>query len=131
MPSAKQSVVRVLSRAPLYRALPQGAMRTYAALKYLGDNASGEEITEYIRKSGGIPTRHLSTALIAARAVFRAGADDLLTETLNTLEARFPESADLPALRSDFLAYHGDYQGALATARRGRMLQPSHTGSVA
>jgi len=131
MPSAKQSVVRVLSRAPLYRAMPQGAMRTYAALKYLGDNASGEEITEYIRKSGGIPTRHLSTALIAARAVFRAGADDLLTETLNTLEARFPESPDLPALRADFLAYHGDYEGAMATARRGRMLQPSHAGSVA
>lgn len=131
MPSAKQSVTRVLSRAPIYRAMPQGAMRTYAALKYLGENASGQEITEFIRKSGGIPTRHLSTALIAARAVFRAGADDLLTETLDKLQARFPESPDLFALRADFLAFHGDYDSALAQARLGRMLQPSHAGSLA
>ena len=131
MPSAKQSVTRVLSRAPVYRAMPQGAMRTYAALKYLGENASGHEITEFIRRSGGIPTRHLSTALIAARAVFRAGADDLLTETLDKLQRRFPESPDLFALRADFLAYHGDYEAALDQANQGRMLQPSHGGSVA
>ncbi|HIW63852.1 MAG TPA: LicD family protein [Candidatus Stackebrandtia excrementipullorum] len=131
MPSAKQSVTKVLSSAPVYRAMPRGAMRTYAALKYLGENASGHEITQFIRKSGGIPTRHLSTALIAARAVFRAGADDLLAETLDELQNRFPESPDLHALRADVLAYHGDYEAALEQARSGRMLQPSNAGCAA
>ncbi|GAA4908671.1 LicD family protein [Stackebrandtia albiflava] len=131
MPSAKQSVVRVFSRTPVYRALPNGAVRTYAALKYLGENAGGEEITRFIRKSGGIPTRHLSTALVAAKAVFRAGADDLLTETLTTLERRFPESPDVQALAADFHAYYGDYPRALASARQGRLLEPSHAGAVA
>jgi hypothetical protein len=131
MPSAKQSVVRVLSRTPLYRAMPNGALRTYAALKYLGENSGGDEITRFIRASGGIPTRHLSTAMVAARAVFRAGADDLLNETLTTLDQRFPESPDLRALNADFHAYYGDYEKALDAARHGRLLQPSHAGSVA
>jgi tetratricopeptide (TPR) repeat protein len=131
MVSAKQTVVRVLSRTPVYRALPQGAVRTYAALKYLGENSNQDEITKFIRDSGGIPTRHLSTAIVAARAVFRAGADDLLIETMATLERRFPESPELLALQADFHAHYGRYEEALSSARAGRTLQPSHTGSVA
>ncbi|MGH8875993.1 MAG: LicD family protein [Stackebrandtia sp.] len=129
--SAKQTVVRVLSRAPVYRAIPTRAARTYAALKYLGENSNQEEITQFIRASGGIPTRHLSVALVAARAVFRAGADELLNDTLATLDGRFPESPGLQALHADFHAYHGRYDEALQCARNGRMLQPSHHGSVA
>lgn len=128
---AKQTVVRVLSRAPVYRALPSGAVRTYAALKYLSENSNQEEITRFIRDSGGIPTRHLSTALVAARAVFRAGADDLLNETLTTLDKRFPESHELQALHADLHAYYGKYEEALSAARNGRLLRPSHTGSAA
>ncbi|MGH8794657.1 MAG: hypothetical protein ACRDXX_18675 [Stackebrandtia sp.] len=128
---AKQTVVRVLSRAPVYRAIPSGAVRTYAALKYLGENSNQEEITGYIRQCGGIPTRHLSTAVIAARAVFRAGADDLLSETLAVLDARFPESPDLQALHADIHAYHGRYDEALRSARKGRLLTPSHAASAA
>lgn len=129
--SAKQTVVRVLSRAPVYRAMPSGAARTYAALKYLGENSNQEEITRFIRESGGIPTRYLSVALVAARAVFRAGADELLTDTLATLDGRFPESPGLQALHADFHAYYGRYDQALECARNGRMLQPSHAGAVA
>lgn len=128
---AKQTVVRVLSRTPVYRALPAGAVRTYAALKYLGENSNQDEITRYIRESGGIPTRHLSTAIVAARAVFRAGADDLLLETLSVLDRRFPESSDLAALHADIHAHYGRYDEALRSARHGRMLHPSHSASVA
>ncbi|HZE38950.1 MAG TPA: LicD family protein [Stackebrandtia sp.] len=106
-------------------------MRTYAALKYLSENSSQDEITKFIRGSGGIPTRHLSVALVAARAVFRAGADDLLTDTLSTLDGRFPESPGLQEVHSDFHAYYGRYDEALRAARAGRMLQPSHAGCVA
>lgn len=127
----KQTVVRVLSRTPVYRAMPSGAARTYAALKYLGENSNQDEITRFIRESGGIPTRHLSTAVVAARAVFRAGADDLLNETLTVLDARFPESPDLSALHADIEAHYGRYDEALGYARHGRILQPSHTPSVA
>ncbi|ADD40601.1 LicD family protein [Stackebrandtia nassauensis] len=129
--STKQTVVRVLSRAPVYRAMPSGAARTYAALKYLGQNSNQEEITRFIRASGGIPTRYLSVALVAARAVFRAGADELLTDTLAALDGRFPESPGLQALHADFHAYYGRYEEALECARNGRMLQPSHAGCVA
>ncbi len=129
--NAKQTLVRALSRAPIYRAMPPGAVRTYAALKYLSENSNQDEITQYIISSGGIPTRHLSTALVAARAVFRAGADDVLTDTLDKLDQRFPESPDLAAVHADFHAYHGRYDEAFAFARKGRILQPSHAGSVA
>src|SRR5699024_2759683 len=106
-------------------------VRTYAALKYLSENSNQDEITQYIISSGGIPTRHLSTALVAARAGFRAGADDVLTDTCDKLDPRFPESPDLAAGHANFHAYHGRYDEAFAFARKGRILQPSHAGSVA
>ncbi|MPZ26655.1 MAG: hypothetical protein GEV12_09400 [Micromonosporaceae bacterium] len=132
MPLAvKPTIQRVIGRLPVYRTLPDGALRTYAALRYHGQHSSQDEITRYLRSIDGIPTRWLSTAMVAARAAFLTGQDDLLQETLATLEQRFPESSRLYVLRADLQTYHGQYRQALGSAHRSRLLKPSYPRATA
>lgn len=132
MPLAvKPTIQRVVGRLPAYRTLPGGALRTYAALRYHGQHSSQEEITRYVRSIDGIPTRWLSAAMVAARAAFHTGQDDLLQETLATLEQRFPESPQLYVLLADLQTYHGEYQRALGSAHRSRLLKPSYPRATA
>jgi hypothetical protein len=116
---AKQAAVRAVARHPLYRVMPPGAARTYAALKYHAEHSGQEEIVRYIRSIGGVPIRRLSAALMAAKALFRAGQDDLLEETLTGLERRYPEAPAVHVLRADLFTFHGRYEEALRSAELG------------
>ncbi|MGH3682948.1 MAG: tetratricopeptide repeat protein, partial [Natronosporangium sp.] len=132
MPLAvKPTIQRVVRRLPVYRMLPDGALRTYAALRYHGQHSSQEEITRYVRSIDGIPTRWLSAAMVAARAAFLTGQDDLLQETLDTLARRFPESPQLYLLLADLQTYHGQVRPALDSAHRSRLLKPSYPRATA
>lgn len=128
---AKQAAVRAVARRPVYRVLPPGGLRTYAALKYHAEHSGQPEIVRFIRSLGGIPTRRLSTALVAARALFRAGQDDMLTETLDALERRHPGSAAVRVLRADLLAFQGRPEAALAAAQQAQQLVPSSAPAAA
>ena len=128
--SPKRAAIRVITRVPVYRAMPKGALRTYAALRYHGEHSNQERTAEFVHSLGGIPTRHLSAGMVAARAVFRVGEDDLLTDALDTLEGRFPEAHDVHLLRSDLHTFHGRYDDALRCAERARLLSPSSGAAV-
>ena len=128
--SPKHTAIRVMTRVPVYRALPKGALRTYAALRYHGEHSTKEQTAALVRSLGGIPTRHLSAALVAARAVFRVGEDDLLTDALDALEQRFPEAPGVHLLRSDLHTFYGRYEDALRSAERARLLHPATTSAV-
>lgn len=122
---AKQAAVRVVASRPVYRWLPPGGLRTYAALKYHGEQSGQEAVVAYLRDCRDIPTRPLPTALVAAKALFRAGQDDLLEQALTGLERRYPGAAAVKLLRADLLAYQGDYERAVACAELADQLRPS------
>lgn len=111
--------VRAVTRRPWYRLMPPGGMRTYAALKYHAEHSGQEEIVRYLRSAGGVPTKSLSTALMVAKALFRAAQDDLLEETLTGLERRYPEAPAVHVLRADLFTFHGRYEEALRSAELG------------
>jgi tetratricopeptide (TPR) repeat protein len=129
--TAKQFAIEIMSRYPTYRAMPPGAVRTYAALKYHGQHSTRQEITRLVRSLDGIPVRYLSTALVAVRAAFRTGQDDLVTPTLDRLADRFPEAAGHHELRSDLQSFYGDYDAAIASAGRARLLDPASPAAAA
>jgi hypothetical protein len=126
----RQAAARVLARHPIYRVLPRGALRTYASLKYHGERSGHQEIARLISSLGGIPLDRLSTAMIAARAAFRTGQDELLDEALTALEKRFPEAHQVHQLRCDLQAFHGRHEDALRSAETARMLAPASTAAV-
>ena len=122
---ARQAAVRVVARRPVYRLLPPGGLRTYAALKYHGEHSGQDAVVAYLRNHGGVPTRPLPTALMAAKALFRAGQDDLLAQALTGLERRYPRAAAVRLLRADLWAFQGDYEQALSCAERADQLRPT------
>ncbi|QSB15256.1 hypothetical protein JQS43_02510 [Natronosporangium hydrolyticum] len=127
---AKQTGVRTVARWPVYRALPPSGLRTYAAIKYLHENSTPEALVSYLRNVG-VPVRPLSAALVAARAVFRAGHDELLDEALTTLAERYPHAGAVPALRADLESFHGRYEPALAAAEQADRLAPGSPAGLA
>jgi hypothetical protein len=127
----KQTGVRLLARRPVYRLLPPGAFRACAALLYHAEHSSPDTIAGLVRSMDGIPVRYLTPAVIAARAAFRAGQDDLVETTLDALERRYPESVPPALLRADLRTYQGDAEAALRSARRAQLLRPSAVGAAA
>jgi tetratricopeptide (TPR) repeat protein len=127
----KQTALRILSRHPVYRALPPGALRACGALLYHGERSSPEQVAQLAGSMRTIPTRYLAPAMVAARAAFRAGRDELVEPTLDQLEQRYPEAVGPRVLRADLLAYHGRYDAALRSAQAARMLQPAAASATA
>lgn len=126
MTDLKQTAIRVLAHRPVYLLMPPGALRACAALLYHGEHSSQEAVARRVRgMRGGIPTRYLAPAAVAARAAFRAGQDDLVEQTLSALERRFPEAPAPLVLRCDLHTFHGRYQAALDSAQRAQLLRPS------
>lgn len=131
VPKPKRLAITAMSRLPVYRFIPPGAVRTYAVLRYHGQNSSRQRIAELARSMNGIPTRYLSTAIVATRAAFRTGNDDLVETTLDRLTDRFPEAATPHQLRSDLDAFYGRYGAAVASTTWARLLEPSSRGAAA
>lgn len=104
--------------------MPRGELRTYAALTYLNANAECDGLARYVADLGAVPVRHLSTALPAARALFRVGADELLADCLQVLLDRYPNSAGMHGLAAEFEAFHGRPDEALRHARVAQLLEP-------
>jgi hypothetical protein len=129
-PPTKQTLLRIIENRPVYRVMPPGGLRTYAALKYHGQH-SPNELGRLVRSMGALPTRWLPTALLAARAAFRTGQDDLLETALSTLERRHAGSPDVHVLRADLLTYRGAYAEALSRVELARQLRPSSVGAAA
>jgi tetratricopeptide (TPR) repeat protein len=122
---AKRAAVRVVARRPVYRLLPPGGLRTYAALKYLDEQRGQDAVVRYLQSAGAVPSRPRATALVAAKALFRAGQDELLSSTLDALARRHPDTAAVHLLHADLHAFHGRYEQALAAAQKADECQPS------
>jgi len=120
----KHLAIRAAVRLPAYRLLPPGATRTYAALRYHGQHPSSQRLTDFVRRIQKIPVRHHSTALMAARAAFRAGLDDLVMEALDRIAERFPNSAGQHVLRCDLHTFYGRYDDAFESAAQARRMDP-------
>jgi hypothetical protein len=119
----------MLSRRPIYRAMPPGTLRTCAALLYLGERAGVGGLD--VRSLGRIPTRYLTPAIIAAHTAFRSGQDDLVEPALAALEGRFPEAPEIHVLWCDLHTFHGRYEAAIRSAERARLLSPTTVSAVA
>jgi tetratricopeptide (TPR) repeat protein len=127
---AKQTLLRLVETRPIYRAMPRSGLRTYAALKYHGQHPSADP-SAFVRSLGALPTRWLPTAILAARAAFRTGQDDLLEAALEKLERRHADAPDVHLLRADLLTFYGRYAEALERAERARRLRPSSAAAMA
>ena len=127
----KRAAVRAVARRPVYRLMPPGGLRTYAALKYLSENASPEDVGRYVANLRRVPTRPLATAVVAARALLRAGVDDILEKTLAELARSHPGAAAADVLHADLHTFHGRYDTALHYAERAARFAPSSTAAAA
>ncbi|GAB3229838.1 hypothetical protein GCM10027447_23520 [Glycomyces halotolerans] len=128
--SPKKTAVAAVTRLPLYHLFPPGAMRAFACLRYYGENRSVQETVELIESMGGISTRYFSIAIVAARAAFRAGADEHMERAMVDLDQRFPEKPELHNLHADVHAFHGRDEQAYLAAQHARLLQPSSAPAV-
>lgn len=120
--TARAAAVKLVSRYPVYRIAPPSALRDFAAVKYHG-RGSWEDLARFVR-AHGVPDRHLPSAMAATRAAFRAGDDELVTETLTRLENRYPQAAAVHELWCDLHDFHGDQEAAWHSAERARSLHP-------
>jgi tetratricopeptide (TPR) repeat protein len=127
---AKHTLLRLIETRPVYRGLPPSGLRMYAALKYYGQHSPGE-LADVVRSMGALPTRWLPTALLAARAAFRTGQDDLLEQALDSLERRHADSPEVHLLRADLHTFYGRYAEALACVEHARRVRPSSAGAMA
>ena len=124
----KQTAVRLLARYPLHWALPPGGLRTCGALLYHAEH-SPEKLARLAKRR--IPTRRLAIALVAARAAFRVGLDDLVEQALRDLARRFPDAAGPHLLRADYEAHYGRYAEALRSAERAQAAHPGWPSATA
>jgi tetratricopeptide (TPR) repeat protein len=127
---AKHAILRLVETRPVYRAMPRSGLRTYAALKYHGQHPPADP-SAFVRSLGALPTRWLPTAVLAARAAFRTGQDDLLEDALAKLERRHADAPEVHLLRADLLTFHGRYAEALACAELAQRLRPSSVAAMA
>jgi hypothetical protein len=113
----------VVRTTPLYLALPPGPLRRTGAVLYHEERSSAA-VCRYLegRDHGG--TGSYLGDLVAARAAFRAGQDDLARRLLEGLLDRFPDRADPQLLRSELATYEGDADGAVDHAATARLLAP-------
>lgn len=126
---SKQTAVRLLARYPLHWALPPGGLRTCGALLYHAEHSPAKLAA--LARTRRIPTRRLSVALVAARAAFRVGQDELVEAALPELEQRYPDAAGPHLLRADFETYYGRYDAALRAAERARAARPTWPSATA
>ena len=122
---------KALTSAPLYKVLPPGSVRSYAGLRFHGNNSGQNEVAEFMRSSGVPSTRFLSTSMIAARAAFHVGQDGVVEQIIDAAGDRFPDAADPHLLRSDLRSFRGDHVAALEAAHAARWLDPASTAAAA
>jgi tetratricopeptide (TPR) repeat protein len=125
----KRLAQKVATSYPIYRVMPGGPLRTYAELRYHNSRSSKRDVIAVART--GRASRHLSTGIIAAKAAFRTGQDDLVDELLAELVDRFPHAPAVFELRAELREYRGEYAEALADAERARLLEPSRPTATA
>lgn len=118
----KHLVAKTVSALPLYRLMPPGGFRTYAALRYRLERSSAEELTTYLESVGGIPTDWYATAIAATKKAFLAGADEVTRRALDELIAKFPDRHQPVVLLSELHSFRLEYDEALEAARRARGL---------
>lgn len=117
---------------PLYKAVPAGTARTYAALHYHASNSSPDEIVAYLDDHARqLPTQRYSASWIAASAAFAVGRDEVAETLLRSLSSRFPDMADPEVLWSQLLLFRGDYPAALVRAKRAELLDPASPTAAA
>ena len=121
----KRLASRVMTSLPVHRVLPPGAIRTYAALRYLAERGDQDEVSAYLRRNGAPSSRFAATAVVAATGALRTGQDDVLARILDDAEGRFPDTAELRRLRAVWLGFLGEHERALEVARTARMLAPA------
>ena len=78
-----------------------------------------------------VPARPLTTAVFAARALLRAGVDDVLEQTLEQLHRSHPGAAAVDVLYADLHTFHGRYETALDHAERAARSAPSSAAAAA
>lgn len=127
---AKQAASQIMRRYPVFRAMPGAALRTRAGLEYHGLNSRPTEIADFLRASGGVATRHVASSVIAAKALFVTGQDDLLHEVLNAIDRVAPNEPGVLHLRADLHAFYGEHDNALRVASLARTLRPTSIPAV-
>lgn len=121
----KRIATGVMARVPVHRVLPPGSVRTYAALRYLSENGTSDEVASFVRRSGAPQVRLPSTAVVAAMGALRSGQDDVLESILTDARSRFPDSANILRIHAAWLGYLGRHEEAYEVISEARMLEPS------
>lgn len=127
----KQTFIRMVSKYPAYVAMPPGAARVYAAVKYHQEHSSEETLAALVGRLDRIPSKNTWTALLAARAVFRVGGDELVADALDAIEERDPRIAAVHHLRADLNTFRGEYRLAHEAAGRALESDPDDPAALA
>lgn len=109
----KRTGLRLVNRLPLYKTLPAGKYRDYAAIHYLS-RAHPEHIPAYLSVSGRLPDWRYSSLYQSAVASLAAGDDDKTRTLADRAIELHPERAEAHLI----LAELDEYAGNLATAFR-------------
>jgi hypothetical protein len=128
--SLRSAAGRVVRTTPLYLALPPGRLRRTGAVLY-HEERSPVDVCRYLAGHELTGTGSYLGDLVAARAAFRAGRDDLAHELLGMLLDRYPDRADPHLLRSELASYEGDAGTAVDHAVTARLLAPSLPAAAA
>lgn len=126
----KAGLLSVMTRAPLYRVLPDGRYRDYLAVQHLNRNRQAE-IPEYLAGVGRMPTLRYSTMAMALDALERAGDPETIKAAAEQVSASNPEKARPYLMLSDVAIRTGHFEQALRDARRAWLLSPKWARAAA
>lgn len=119
----KRAGFALATRIPVYKAMPSGKYRDYAAIHFMRHTCP-ERIPAYLDHAGRTPAWRWSTLLASARAMFAAGRDDeayLLAKQAADMNPAWP---DTWIVLSDLDAFRGDHASAFKHAYHAWLLQP-------
>lgn len=119
----KRTGFQIATKLPIYKAIPVGKYRDYAAIHYMG-HACPERIPTYLSAINRVPDWRYSSLLTSAHAMFAVGQDEQ-SRKLATRAAEMNPALPKPWLMlSDLETFSGNYPVAFRYAHNAWMLDP-------
>lgn len=119
----KRAGSQFIARVPIYRCLPPGKYRDYAAIRHLNES-NPSLIPSYLSAIDRKPDWRYSSLYQSATALFNSGDDKRAREFAEYAIKRYPEHAETQLLAAELDELAGDYISALRHAQDAWLLQP-------
>jgi len=127
----KKHVKHLCGRFPLYKIMPAGKYRDYAAIEHIAETQDPVQLVEFVKELPAGSRQFAGSAIKSLEVLLKTGNDQLFEESIVYLLHRFPELPQFRILESEYLLFRNQVDGAFERASKAFFLDPSSSQAAA